>query len=109
MASKNPGVTVSLFWPRLGVTDSPSPSRIMDVPVIPHILHVLNLQLDAGEEHCELVAFDILQQQEAKIPFQALNRSHLPAFSFHRRRQLNAQISRLQCWLGGLGDRSVDR
>ena len=32
------------------------------------------LQLEMGEEHCELVAFDILQQQEAKMPLQALNR-----------------------------------
>ena len=35
----------------------------------------MNLQLDVGEEHWELVAFDVLQQEEAKIPFQALNRS----------------------------------
>ena len=34
------------------------------------------LQFEAGDEHCELVAFDILQQLEAKVPFQALNRSH---------------------------------
>ena len=47
----------------------------MDAPVIPPVLDVLSFQLNVGAEHCELVAFDVLQQQEAKIPFQALNRS----------------------------------
>jgi len=31
-------------------------------------------EIEVGEERSELIAFDILQQQEAKIPLQALNR-----------------------------------
>ena len=41
------------------------------------------LQLEVGEEHCELLAFDILQQQEAKIPLQALNRCWHVCPTFH--------------------------
>ena len=49
----------------------------------------MNLQLDAREEHFELVAFDVLQQQEAKIPFQALNRSHIWLLSVFTEEDLN--------------------
>ena len=50
----------------------------------------MNLQLDAREEHFELVAFDVLQQQEAKIPFQALNRSqHICLLSVFIEEDLN--------------------